>query len=350
MAIRIGNLPKRSFDQSSVHSMPHFTVNCQAWWNSNEQQLPESFSKNLSLKVESPPQLYQNMKQLGLQLQDQDSSSSQSTGQSHQEVSAIGRTNSQDQCISSESVHGESCEKRVEGQSQMKPVFFMANPDVVFNPSQVDYGHSVTHVAYPYADPYHGGLVAAYGPHAVIQPQLVGIAPTRVPLPFDIAEDGPIFVNAKQYHGILRRRQSRAKMEAQNKLVKARKPYLHESRHLHALNRVRGSGGRFLSTKKLQEPDSTSNAGCHSVSGSGHFHQKGDTTEYEVHQSDTGKFVASTTSSSDVTSVSNSDVLFRQPEHRFSGMSPHMGGAMPGGGGGTYGQWSPAPGCPVRSR
>lgn len=103
MAIRIGNLPKRSFDQSSVHSMPHFTVNCQAWWNSYEQQLPESFSKNLSLKVESPPQLYQNMKQLGLQLQDQDSSSSQSTGQSHQEVSAIGRTNSQDQCISSES-------------------------------------------------------------------------------------------------------------------------------------------------------------------------------------------------------------------------------------------------------
>lgn len=26
-----------------------------------------------------------------------------------------------------------------------------------------------THVAYPYADPYHvGGLVAAYGPHAVV--------------------------------------------------------------------------------------------------------------------------------------------------------------------------------------
>lgn len=40
------------------------------------------------------------------------------------------------------SVQGESCEKHV-GQSQMKPVFFMANPDVVFNPSQVDYGHSV---------------------------------------------------------------------------------------------------------------------------------------------------------------------------------------------------------------
>lgn len=33
-------------------------------------------------------------------------------------------------------------------------------------------------------------------------------------------------------------------------------PYLHESRHLHALKRARGSGGRFLNTKKLQESKS----------------------------------------------------------------------------------------------
>lgn len=56
-----------------------------------------------------------------------------------------------------------------------------------------------------------------------MQPQMMGIAPTRVPLPVDMAEDGPIYVNAKQYHGILRRRQIRAKLEAQNKLVKNRK-------------------------------------------------------------------------------------------------------------------------------
>lgn len=52
---------------------------------------------------------------------------------------------------------------------------------------------------------------------------MMGMAPARVPLPLDFTDYGPIYVNPKQYHGILRRRQSRAKLEAQNKLVKARK-------------------------------------------------------------------------------------------------------------------------------
>lgn len=49
------------------------------------------------------------------------------------------------------------------------------------------------------------------------------MAPARVPLPLDLTEDGPIYVNAKQYRAILRRREFRAKLEAQNKLVKGRK-------------------------------------------------------------------------------------------------------------------------------
>ncbi|KAK9274936.1 hypothetical protein L1049_022192 [Liquidambar formosana] len=244
----------------------------------------------------------------------------------------MGRTNSQDQCISSES--DESCGKRVE--SQIKPVIFLSNPDLVFNPSQVDYSHSMTRIPYNYADPHYSGLLTAYGPQAFIQPQMLGMAPARVPLPLDLAEDGPIYVNAKQYHGILRRRQSRAKLEAQNKLIKGRKPYLHESRHRHALNRVRGSGGRFLSTKKLQQPDSTTTTGSHCVSDIDHLRQKGDISDFEVHQSERNKHVASMTSCSDISGVSGNDVIFRQPDHRFSGMSSHMVGNMQGGGGLMY--------------
>ncbi|KAH0716870.1 hypothetical protein KY290_013445 [Solanum tuberosum] len=80
---------------------------------------------------------------------------------------------------------------------------------------------------YPYPDPYYRSIFAPYDAQpypaqSMVRLQLMGIQQAGVPLPSDVAEE-PVFVNAKQYQGILRRRQSRAKAESENKLLKARK-------------------------------------------------------------------------------------------------------------------------------
>ncbi|KAB2601542.1 nuclear transcription factor Y subunit A-7-like [Pyrus ussuriensis x Pyrus communis] len=92
---------------------------------------------------------------------------------------------------------------------------------------------------YPYPDPYYRSIFAPYEtqpyppqPYAAqptVHLQLMGIQQAGVPLPSDAVEE-PVFVNAKQYHGILRRRQSRAKAESENKALKNRKKQLQHSR------------------------------------------------------------------------------------------------------------------------
>ncbi|CCH61088.1 hypothetical protein TBLA_0E00260 [Henningerozyma blattae CBS 6284] len=73
----------------------------------------------------------------------------------------------------------------------------------------------------------------------------------------------PLYVNARQYHRILKRRRARLLLENRLRTLRAqarteipipgdKKPYLHESRHKHAMRRPRGEGGRFLTHKELE--------------------------------------------------------------------------------------------------
>ncbi|KAG7554336.1 Nuclear transcription factor Y subunit A [Arabidopsis suecica] len=99
------------------------------------------------------------------------------------------------------------------------------------------FAQPMIYTKHPHVEQYYG-VVSAYGSQR---------SSGRLMLPLKMeTEDGTIYVNSKQYHGIIRRRQSRAKAE---KLSRCRKPYMHHSRHLHAMRRPRGSGGRFLNTK-----------------------------------------------------------------------------------------------------
>ena len=75
---------------------------------------------------------------------------------------------------------------------------------------------------------------------------------SKVQIPQEMSEEQPMYVNAKQYRRIIKRRQVRAKLDQLRKVPSSRKPFLHKSRHEHACRRQRGPSGRFLTKAEVE--------------------------------------------------------------------------------------------------
>ncbi|XP_027350920.1 nuclear transcription factor Y subunit A-10-like [Abrus precatorius] len=181
---------------------------------------------------------------------------------------------------------------------------------------ELGFSQPMIYAKYPYMDQFYG-LFSTYAP------QISG----RIMLPHNMtSDDGPIYVNAKQYHGIIRRRQSRAKAVLDQKLTKCRKPYMHESRHLHAMRRPRGCGGRFLNTRS--SVNENGNSGRKVNKSVGEQLQSSGSQSSEVLHSEAGTLNSSKETNGSSPNISGSEVTSMYSRGGLDSFGNHLGSAV----------------------
>uniref|UniRef100_A0A5B7ANE3 Nuclear transcription factor Y subunit n=1 Tax=Davidia involucrata TaxID=16924 RepID=A0A5B7ANE3_DAVIN len=110
--------------------------------------------------------------------------------------------------------HSSDCKSSEKGQKPPQlqtAISLQSAPPAYRGRFELGFDQPMICAKYPCGDQFYG-VFSTYGP------QITG----RIMLPLN-SHDGPIYVNAKQYHGIIRRRRSRAKAEMENKVLRVRK-------------------------------------------------------------------------------------------------------------------------------